>query len=52
MKISDVIRLLEIAKAKDGDLEVWCWPYDGQNDGSPCEHVEVRNGRVYVEDEL
>ena len=30
MKISDCIKELERAKSKHGDLEVRCYPYDGQ----------------------
>jgi len=30
MKISKFIEMLNEVKEKHGDLEVYCWPYDGQ----------------------
>ncbi|MEW8230373.1 MAG: hypothetical protein AB2745_08620 [Candidatus Thiodiazotropha endolucinida] len=30
MKISELIKELEAIKAVQGDIDVRCWPYDGQ----------------------
>ena len=31
MKISEMVTALEIIKEEYGDIEVLCWPYDGQS---------------------
>lgn len=40
MKISELIKRLEVVKAKHGDLDVYAWPYDGQG-ALPREELEL-----------
>lgn len=44
MKISELILKMQETMETEGDLEVMCWPYDGQDRDYPLEQVEVVRG--------
>lgn len=45
MKISALIAALEKVKAEQGDIEVACWPYDGQMNPKPVSELAVNDLR-------
>ncbi len=43
MKISQVIETLKKIKETQGDIEVACWPYDGQGRYYHLTTIEIKN---------
>ncbi len=50
MKISELIAELQDIQKRSGDLEVMCWPYDGQGREYPAVSVDIvtKDGKAKV----
>lgn len=48
MKISKLIDKLNDILSKEGDLDVTCWPYDGQGRDFDLEQVDVYDRPEYI----
>jgi hypothetical protein len=51
MKLSSLIRVLQEFLRDHGDLDVKCWPYDGQQNPRDVEVdvVEDKSGNIFVQ---
>ena len=49
MKISELIAELQEIQEEYGDIDVCCWPYDGQGRTYPNPCLNVVDGKVFIE---
>lgn len=46
MKVSELIEQLQNVMKTDGDVKVFCYPYDGQMNPTKAETCEIRREKV------